>query len=180
MRRRPTPDEEDAMDAKRPAMDAREPRARSESWLPRKPYSAPRLTKHGSIVTETATDGSSRFASDRALKDGLAPVDPRQVLAWVAALPIATWSYQGETVRHLGPMAQDFSAAFSLGADDRHIHVIDASGVALTAIQGLHALVQAQATRLATIEGELAGLRGTVDEQQAASGEAPGVGASRN
>jgi hypothetical protein len=158
----PIPDEEDAMDAKRPEMGAaREPLDRLESWPPRKLYSAPRLTKHGSIVTQTADVESSipHTVSDRALKEGLAPVDPRQVLARVAALPMATWSYKGETVRHLGPMAQDFSAAFGLGADDRHIHVIDASGVALTAIQGLHAVVQTQAARLAILERELAALR---------------------
>ncbi|MGP8240136.1 MAG: peptidase S74, partial [Limisphaerales bacterium] len=39
---------------------------------------------------------------------------------------------------HLGPMAQDFYAAFSLGADDKHITTIDEGGVALAAIQGLN------------------------------------------
>jgi hypothetical protein len=64
-------------------------------------------------------------------------------------------------------MAQDFSAAFGLGADDRHIHTVDASGVALAALQGLHAVVEAQAARLATLERELAALRaGTVDERR--------------
>ena len=41
------------------------------------------------------------------------------------------------TVQHLGPMAQDFSAAFGLGADDRHIAPLDAAGVSLAAIQAL-------------------------------------------
>jgi hypothetical protein len=97
-------------------------------------------------------------ASDRALKTDFGPVDPGEILAGVVALPIETWSYRGETVRHLGPMAQDF-AAFGLGADDRHIAVVDASGVALAAIQGLHALLAAQAARLAALEGECAALR---------------------
>jgi hypothetical protein len=119
-------------------------------------------------VTQTGLGGGDAGSglgdsSDRALKEGLAPVDPHQVLARVSALPMATWSYKEETVRHLGPMAQDFSAAFGLGADDRHIHVIDASGVALTAIQGLHAVVQAQAARLAALEREIAALRGGAD-----------------
>ncbi len=35
-------------------------------------------------------------------------------------------------------MAQDFYAAFGLGADDKHIAVVDESGVALAAIQGLN------------------------------------------
>jgi hypothetical protein len=57
-------------------------------------------------------------------------------------------------------MAQDFAAAFGLGADDRHIFPLDAAGVAITAIQGLHALAQAQATQLDALERELMALRG--------------------
>jgi hypothetical protein len=57
-------------------------------------------------------------------------------------------------------MAQDFAAAFGLGADDRHIFPLDAGGVALAAIQGLHGLVQAQGTRLEALERELTALRG--------------------
>ena len=57
-------------------------------------------------------------------------------------------------------MAQDFAAAFGLGADDRHIFPLDAAGVALAALQGLHDLVQAQSTRLEALERELAAIRG--------------------
>src|SRR5581483_10049764 len=81
------------------------------------------------------------------------------VLARVAALPIETWSYKGEPGRHLGPMAQDFAAAFGLGADDRHIHALDAAGVALAAIQALRRQLEAQAARLVALEGECAALR---------------------
>ncbi len=45
------------------------------------------------------------------------------ILAAAALLPVSTWSYRGEeNVRHLGPMAQDWHAAFGLGPDDRSIH----------------------------------------------------------
>lgn len=94
---------------------------------------------------------------------GLGPVDPHEVLRRVARLPIETWSYRGESVRHLGPMAQDFAAAFGLGADDRHIHALDAAGVALAAIQGLHALAEAQARRLGALERESHALRTELD-----------------
>ena len=41
--------------------------------------------------------------------------------------------------KHLGPVAQDFHAAFGLnGSDDKHISVVDENGVALAAIQGLN------------------------------------------
>ncbi|WP_367538832.1 tetratricopeptide repeat protein [Streptomyces globisporus] len=65
------------------------------------------------------------------------------ILAAVASLPVSTWSYRGqEGVRHLGPMAQDWYAAFGLGADDRSIHVLDANGVAIVAMQALHRMVR--------------------------------------
>jgi hypothetical protein len=57
----------------------------------------------------------------------------------VAAMPISHWNFKGDTATpHLGPMAQDFHAAFGLGTDDKHIATVDADGVALAAIQGLN------------------------------------------
>ena len=125
----------------------------------RKPYARPRLTEHGRL-TGLTFGGSAIDSSDRTVKERFEAVDPREVLALVATLPIERWSYKGEPVRHLGPMAQDFAAAFGLGADDRHIFTLDANGVALAAIQGLHALAQAQQARLEALERELAALRG--------------------
>jgi hypothetical protein len=55
-------------------------------------------------------------------------------------LPVSSWQYKTERgVRHVGPMAQDFYAAFGVGTDDRHITSIDEDGVALAAIKALHA-----------------------------------------
>jgi len=125
----------------------------------RKPYARPRLTEHGRLTTLTF-GGSAVDSSDRNAKEHFEAVDPRRVLAAVVRLPIERWSYKGEAVRHLGPMAQDFAAAFGLGADDRHIFPLDAAGIALAAIQGLRALAQAQQARLEVLERELAVLRG--------------------
>ena len=123
----------------------------------RKPYARPRLTEHGRV--SALTFGSPIFQSDRNAKEAFESVDPRALLARVTRLPIERWSYKGETVRHLGPMAQDFAAAFGLGADDRRIFLLDAAGVALAAIQALHGLVQAQGARLEALEREMMTLR---------------------
>ena len=90
-------------------------------------------------------DGSWSSLSDRALKDNLALVDGRDILARLAGIPITTWNYKAQdpSIRHIGPMAQDFYAAFQVGGDDTHITTIDADGVALAAIQGLYAETQA-------------------------------------
>src|SRR5262249_52919741 len=124
-----------------------------------KRYARPRLTEHGRLPALTSGPAPSTVKSDRGVKEGFESVDPRAILAVVARLPIARWSYKGEAVRHLGPMAQDFAAAFGLGPDDRHIFTLDAAGVALAAIQGLHALAQAQQARLDALERELTALR---------------------
>jgi hypothetical protein len=89
--------------------------------------------------------GSSAWSqvSDRNKKHDLHSVDARDVLQRVVAMPITTWKYNSEVsgARHMGPMAQDFYAAFGLGDDDRHVTSIDEDGVAFAAIQGLHAEV---------------------------------------
>ncbi|MBA9005841.1 tail fiber domain-containing protein [Thermomonospora cellulosilytica] len=83
------------------------------------------------------------------------PVNGYDVLDKVAALPISTWRYQWEPehVRHLGPMAQDWHAAFGLGDTDTTIPLVDAHGVALVAIQALH-------RRVTDLEQQLAALTG--------------------
>jgi carbonic anhydrase len=74
------------------------------------------------------------------MKSGVTALDDAAVLAKVAALPVTEWSYSSEHgVRHVGPMAQDFYAAFRVGEDDRHITSIDEDGVALAAIKALYA-----------------------------------------
>ncbi len=82
---------------------------------------------------------------DRNAKQQFEPVDTLDVLEKVASLPLSTWSYKSTpSVRHLGPMAQDFSAAFNLGKDDKHITTVDEGGVALAAIQGLNQKLEAK------------------------------------
>ena len=92
------------------------------------------------IAGNLFTGGAINPPSDRNVKKDFAPVDTQDVLRKVAALPLHTWTYTNESagIRHLGPVAQDFHAAFGVGADDKHIATVDADGVALAAIQGLN------------------------------------------
>ncbi|WP_409239793.1 tail fiber domain-containing protein [Streptomyces sp. PA5.6] len=67
-------------------------------------------------------------------------VNGYRVLEEVVRLPVSSWRYHWDPpeVRHLGPMAQDWWAAFGLGGSDTTICATDANGVALVAIQALH------------------------------------------
>ncbi len=99
-------------------------------------------TNAASTVGAQLAAGSGAWASlsDRNAKTNIAPLDDEAILGKVAALPISRWSYKTEHgVLHVGPMAQDFYAAFGVGEDDKHITSIDEDGVALAAIKGLHA-----------------------------------------
>ncbi len=92
------------------------------------------LTQAGNMtITGTLTQGS-----DAARKVDLRPVDTTAVLDAVTGLPLSTWQYAADPgVTHLGPTAQDFAAAFDLGATTTGIASVDADGVALAAIQAL-------------------------------------------
>ena len=111
-----------------------------------------------------ANSGSWTQLSDRNAKDAVRPVDAREVVEKIAALPLSTWHYKGQQTRyrHMGPMAQDFYAAFHLGESDTGIDTIDSEGVALAAIQGLNALLAEKeakaAARLDEKDREIAAL----------------------
>ena len=111
--------------------------------------------------------GSWSSLSDAASKRAIEPVSGREVLRELASVPISTWSYdaQDASIRHIGPMAQDFFRAFGVGEDRRHISSVDADGVALAAIKGLQHELRAerrrrheQERRLARLEARLAAL----------------------
>jgi hypothetical protein len=121
------------------------------------------LTNTGNLTIS----GTLTQNSDRTTKTDILGVEPEEVLAKVDRLPISTWHYKGdaESVQHLGPMAQDFAAAFGLGPDDRHIAPLDAAGVSLAAIQALNrkvgekqAAIDDLARRNAELEKRLADL----------------------
>jgi len=101
-------------------------------------------------VTLAANAGSWSSLSDRHVKTAIAAIDPLDILNRLTKMPVSAWSYiaQGEGIRHIGPMAQDFSAAFSFGEDDTHISTVDADGVAFAAIQGLNQKLEAENSEL--------------------------------
>jgi hypothetical protein len=111
----------------------------------------------------TTAGNSWSCSSDRNLKQDLVPLDGGAVLARLAQVPLYAWSPKGRNahVRHYGPMAQDFHAAFGLGDDETMIGMQDADGVALAAIQGLNAKVESQAREIAELRRAIESLLAT-------------------
>lgn len=110
--------------------------------------------------------GTWTNSSDRNKKANFVAVNPQTVLQSVVNLPISSWNYttQDASIRHIGPMAQDFSAAFAVGEDNTHISTIDLEGVALAAIQGLYQVVQNQKTQLQLKDQQITDLHTQLDD----------------
>ncbi|HYG79928.1 MAG TPA: tail fiber domain-containing protein, partial [Pyrinomonadaceae bacterium] len=144
-----------------------------------------RLDSNGNLFVKgsvTATNISN--PSDRALKSNFAGVNPRAVLDRLASVPIQTWNYKSEgvAVRHMGPMAQDFRAAFNLGTDDKTISAVDSAGVTMAAVQGLYQMmlekeqenaekdkkIEELARKLEELQSQLAEVRRDARRQRAA------------
>jgi hypothetical protein len=109
-------------------------------------------------VGGTWTNGSSRE-----FKQGIVAIDSMDVLDKVTALPISIWRYKNSAEgNHVGPMAEDFKAAFGLGNDAQHIATVDADGVALAAIQGLNQKLEAEN---AALKARLDALEARIDRR---------------
>ncbi len=111
-------------------------------------------------VNLPAGSGSFSSLSDRNAKTNFSVVNQREILERLLGIPIATYNYKTQDgVRHIGPMAQDFAAAFGVGEDERRISVVDADGVALAAIQGLYQMLGERESQIAAQESQIANLR---------------------
>jgi hypothetical protein len=135
-------------------------------------------TANGANLT---TGGVWTNGSSRTFKQDFTAIDPTALLGKVIDLPITTWHYKNSDEGwHMGPMAEDFYAAFGLGGDDKHIGTVDSGGVALAAVQGLNAKLETDNARLADanaslearlerLAADLAALAARVDAVPAAS-----------
>jgi len=92
-----------------------------------------------SVGARLSNGGTWETVSDSTKKTAFTPVDAEDVLVKLAGIGMQTWQYSAESdsVRHMGPTAQAFRAAFGLGASERSIATVDADGVALVAAQAL-------------------------------------------
>lgn len=130
-------------------------------------------------VTMNAGGSSWNVVSDRNRKEDFAGLDGEEVLVRLRSVPVSTWRYTGEedrTVRHVGPMAQDWQAAFGLSGDPTTINMSDLDGVNLAGVKALDARTTGQEARIATLERENAELRArleAIERMLAAQAAAP-------
>jgi hypothetical protein len=103
------------------------------------PYQPSRLvnTSTGAYLSGA---GLWQDACDRNLKENFTGIDGGELLDKVASLPVTMWNYkrEGDGVKHIGPVAQDFHATFGVGSDDRTIASMDAAGISLASVKALY------------------------------------------
>ncbi len=122
------------------------------------------LTPTGDLtISGTLTDASSRD-----LKENFVETDG-SILNAVMELPIYFYNYikDDESVRHVGPTAEDFAAIFNVGADNEHIAPRDLAGVAVAAVQELNEIVKAKDAEINAMQIELGEQEARIKELEA-------------
>jgi len=101
---------------------------------------------------------------DRARKENFTGVDTGEILEKVARLPVTEWNYivDDDGTRHIGPVAQDFHAAFGIGYGDQSIAALDVGGVSLAAVQELVKRNDAQRAEIDELREQVSELRDLV------------------
>jgi len=119
-------------------------------------------------VELAAGGGSWSSVSDVNRKENFAELDGEEVLARLREVPVRTWNYtsQDPSIRHAGPTAQDFHAAFGLGESELLINAVDIDGVNLAAVKALEARSAKQQERIESLEAEVAKLRAELEAQR--------------
>jgi hypothetical protein len=103
--------------------------------------------------------------SDKNAKKNFRPVDSESVLEKLAGIPVEQWNYKWEadsSTPHIGPMAQEFKAAFYPGRDDKGISTLEFDGVELAAIQGLNEKLRQKDAKIGELEKRLGELEAVV------------------
>lgn len=115
-------------------------------------------TSTGALLT---TGGVWQNASDVNRKHRFEQISNEEILGKLRKLPVTRWSYkvEADSIKHIGPMAQDFYAAFGLGGDNRSIGTVDADGVALAGIKALEERTRNLAAELESLKADNAALR---------------------
>ncbi len=107
--------------------------------------------------------------------DNQETVDGVDILQRLSQIPISTWSttHEGQSVRHIGPLAQDVSTVFGVGVDDQSVSALDLNGIALAAIQGLYQLLHEAQEANHVLAAQNAAQQAQIDQLRAYPNNSP-------
>jgi hypothetical protein len=120
-------------------------------------------------VEVAAGGGSWSSISDRARKRNFQDLDGEYVLARLKDVPVATWNYitQDEQIRHAGPVAQDFYAAFGLGESDKLINTVDIDGINMAGVKALENRTERQMREIERLNARVEALEERIQRLEA-------------
>jgi hypothetical protein len=109
--------------------------------------------------------GTISQLSSRSAKENFVATDGQVLLAKLERMPVSSWNYRGAPAqeRHLGPVAEDFHAAFGLGASNRYIAPADMAGVALASVKALQDEIKQRDEHIEQLEQRLRALEARLD-----------------
>jgi hypothetical protein len=112
-------------------------------------------------VEVAAGGGSWSSLSDRNMKENFSALDGEEILKRLRSVPVSSWNYktQPAAIRHIGPMAQDFFAAFKVGESDRLINTLDIDGVNLAGVRALDSRTSKQQVEIEKLQKSNADLK---------------------
>ncbi len=121
------------------------------------------------VAGDAYVAGTLTQLSSRSSKTNLVAIAADSVLDRLAHLPIWSWNYLRSDTndRHIGPVAEDFYAAFGFGTSERQLAPSDVAGVALAATQALQREVAARDRTIEALESRLARLERVMLERDA-------------
>ena len=125
-------------------------------------YSARNLSS--GVYMNGATSGWTNI-SDRNKKENFCAIDGEQLLSKIRSMQITRWNYRNTdpSIQYIGPVAQDFYAAFHLGGKDSlGINSICIDGVNMAAVQALEkrtAELKEKIAELELVKSELVDLK---------------------
>lgn len=129
----------------------------------------------GQLEFQVFHDGSAEFAGDvtangvlltssRATKTDFKPVSSAEVLEKLTTLGISEWRYRKEPegTRHIGPVAEEFQAAFGL-SDGKTLNMIDTTGISFAAIKALKEKLDQKDAEVQDLSAKVERLEKTVE-----------------
>ena len=120
-----------------------------------------------------AGSGIFSCSSSRTLKELFEGVDSDEILRGIRGVPVNRWSYtaEGTHVRHIGPFAEDFHAAFGVGVDNKSIGLLDIDGVNFAGIKALDERATRQAAEIEALRARNAELEARLARLEALMGQ---------
>jgi hypothetical protein len=105
-------------------------------------------------VGTDATNGNGAYLSEggvwtngssRAFKENFQTLDSGRLLSKISGLKVDSWNFKDSDEKHIGPVAEDFVAAFDVGIiresdgqrDNQYLAANDVAGVALAGVKEL-------------------------------------------